>query len=129
MWREALKKNLTGTGFFWCTRFGCGHQWHAATSRECDCSDYVRPPELKTYPSLQSSSPSFAPNEHERSGLYFASSAELRDLMGERLAVYRDCLPLPHSMKQPVGRQASHLDGVNTPAHPLKKKIRYIAAA
>jgi hypothetical protein len=23
---------------------GCGHQWHGAIARECDCSDYIRPP-------------------------------------------------------------------------------------
>lgn len=42
--RETLKKNLTGSALFWCTRFGCGHQWHGTIARECDCSDYIPPP-------------------------------------------------------------------------------------
>lgn len=66
--------------------------------------------------------------EHDRSCLYFSSSAALHDLVGERLEISRECLSLTDSTKDPVGRRAAHFDGGNNPADRLKK-ICYIAAA
>ena len=49
-WRSTLKRSDSGEYAFWCTRFGCQHQWHYKTSSECDCRDYINSQSVRGSP-------------------------------------------------------------------------------